>query len=67
MYGAVKPHYKRLSLNLPKDAKSSKVNSSPVTGAKTDKSEPNRLGFVCFLFGKASFRCGDTDRTVTMT
>ena len=40
MYGAVKPHYTALFLKLPKDAKSSKVNSSPVTGAKTDKSEP---------------------------
>ena len=32
-----------------------------------EKSEPNRLGFVCFLFGETVFRCGDTDRTVTMT
>ena len=26
-----------------------------------DKSEPKWLGFVCFLFGKTVFRCGDTD------
>jgi hypothetical protein len=64
MYGAVKPHYKRLSLNLPKDAKSSKVNSSPVTGATTDKSEPKRLGFVCFLFGKAKLRDDYSDLAI---
>ena len=29
------------------------TGSSPVTGAKTDKSEPLRLGFVCLLSGKA--------------
>jgi len=33
MYSAVKPHYTALFLKLPKDAKRSKVNSSPVTGA----------------------------------
>ena len=64
MYGAVKPHYKRLSLNLPKDAKSSKVNSSPVTGAKKDKSEPLRLGFVCFLFREGELWSRDTDRAL---
>jgi len=56
MYSAAKPHYTALFLKLPKDAKSSKVNSSPVTGATMDKSEPHRFGFVCFLFGKAILR-----------
>ena len=34
------------------------------TKHKTDKSEPLRLGFVCFLFGKTAFRCGDTNRAL---
>ncbi len=61
MYGAVKPHYTALFLSLPKDAKSSKINSSPVTGATMDKSEPNRLGFVYFLFRKVKLWNCDTD------
>ena len=38
-------------------AKKSKMD----TKHKTDKSEPLRLGFVCFLFGKSKLRCCNTD------
>ena len=54
-WDAAKPHYKRLLLNMPENAKSAKVNSSPVAGAKTNKSEPLWLGFVCFYSDKAYF------------
>ena len=40
------------------------TGSSPVTGATMDKSEPNRLGFVCFLFREAAFWCGYTCHTI---
>ena len=40
------------------------TGSSPVTGAKTDKSEPLRLGFVCFLFREGELWSRDTDRAL---